>query len=94
LAVQARIYQLFRLGTPEALLQAEALHAEVLPLIVFMIRSIDQALCYGKRLYARQIGIEVVHDRQPAQTPTPFGLAEMERLLARLKRTEAMLQSS
>jgi len=94
LAVQARIYELFRLGTPEALQRAEELHAEVLPLIVFMIRSIPQALCYGKRLYARQIGIEVVHDRQPAQTPTPFGLAEMERLLLRLKRTEAKLHAS
>ena len=49
LAVQARIYELFRLGTPESIEEAEQLHAEILPLIVFMIRSIEQALCYGKR---------------------------------------------
>jgi 4-hydroxy-tetrahydrodipicolinate synthase len=93
LAVQARIYELFRLGRPEAIEKAERLHAEILPLIVFMIRSIEQALCYGKRFYASQIGVEVVHERQPAQLPTPFGLEEMQRLLTRLKRTERNLQS-
>jgi 2-keto-3-deoxy-L-arabinonate dehydratase len=93
LAVQARIYELFRLATPEAMEKAERLHAEILPLIVFMIRSIEQALCYGKRFYASQIGVEVVHERQPAQLPTPFGLEEMRRLLTRLKQTERNLQS-
>lgn len=83
LAVQVRIYDLFRAGTAEALAEAERLHGEVLPLIVFMIRSIGQALCYGKRFYARQIGVEVVHDRPPFQAPTGFGLAEAERLFQR-----------
>ncbi len=90
LAVQVRIYELFRTGTPEALAQAERLHAEILPLIVFMIRSIGQALCYGKRFTARQIGVEVVHERQPSQAPTAFGLAESDRLY---QRYQATLQS-
>ena len=89
LAVQVRIYELFRRGSPEALAEAERLHAEVLPLIVFMIRSISQALCYGKRFYARQLGIDVVHEREPGQAPTPFGLAEMDRLFARYQETRA-----
>jgi len=93
LAVQARIYALFRQGTPESMEKAEQLHAEILPLIVFMIRSIEQALCYGKRLFARQIGVEVVHERQPSQSSTLFGLQEMERLLTRLKQTEESLHS-
>jgi 4-hydroxy-tetrahydrodipicolinate synthase len=83
LAVQVRIHALFRQGTEAALAEAERLHAEVLPLIVFMIRSIGQALCYGKRFHARQIGVEVVHERPPFQAPTPFGLAETERLFHR-----------
>lgn len=91
LAVQARIYELFRQGTTVSLAEAERLHREVLPLIVFMIRSIGQALCYGKRFYARQIGVEVVHERQPSQAPTAFGLAEMDRLYGRyLKTCEAL----
>ncbi|MEQ1614833.1 MAG: dihydrodipicolinate synthase family protein [Hyphomicrobiaceae bacterium] len=83
LAVQVRIYELFRQGTPAALAEAERLHIEVLPLIVFMIRSVQQALCYGKRFYARQIGVEIAHERPPVQAPTAFGLAEMDRLYAR-----------
>ena len=89
LALQVRIYELFRQGTPEALAEAERLHIEVLPLIVFMIRSIAQALCYGKRFYARQIGDEIAHERPPVQAPTPFGLAEMDRLYARYMATMA-----
>lgn len=80
LAVQVRIHELFREGTEASLAEAERLHAAVLPLIVFMIRSIGQALCYGKRFYARQIGVEIVHERPPFQAPTLFGLAETERL--------------
>lgn len=92
LAVQVRIYDLFRRGTPEALAEAERLHAEVLPLIVFMIRSIAQALCYGKRFYARQIGVEIAHERAPALAPTAFGLAEMDRLYQRYGATRAALR--
>ena len=83
LAAQVRIYELFRRGTADAVADAESIHRDILPLIVFMIRSIGQALCYGKRFYGRQIGIEVAYDREPAQAPTAFGLAEAERLYAR-----------
>lgn len=83
LAVQVRIYDLFREGSAASLAEAERLHGEVLPLIVFMIRSIGQALCYGKRFHARQIGVAVVHERPPFQAPTGFGMAESERLFER-----------
>lgn len=83
LAVQARLYALFRQGDAASRAEAERLHEALLPIIVFMIRTIPQALCYGKRFLARQIGIEIAHERQPAQAPSAFGLAEMERLLAR-----------
>ena len=41
--------------------------------------SIDHLLCYGKRLAARRLGLAEVHDRVPAQQPTPFGLGLLER---------------
>jgi 2-keto-3-deoxy-L-arabinonate dehydratase len=88
LAVQVRIYELFRDGTEAALAEAERLHREVLPLIVFMIRSIDQALCYGKRFYGRTIGVAVEHERQPGQAPIAFGLEEMQLLFERLRALE------
>ena len=34
--------------------------------------------------FARRLGLGEVHDRAPAQRPTPFGLAAMERFLAAL----------
>ncbi len=91
LAPQVRIYELFRESTPESLAEAERLHRELLPLIVFMIRSFPALLCYGKRFMARRIGVEQVFDRAPAIRPTPFGLAEMDRLFEALRATEASM---
>lgn len=93
-AVQARIYELFRSGTPEALDEAERLHKELLPLIIFMIRSIPALLCYGKRLMAKRLGLGEVIDRPPALAPTAFGLAEMGRLLAALEVLERQVKAA
>ncbi|HEV2560202.1 MAG TPA: dihydrodipicolinate synthase family protein [Microvirga sp.] len=88
LPVQVRIYELFRQGTPAALAEAERLHKELLPLIIFMVRSIPSLLCYGKRFMARRLELSEVVERQPALAPTPFGLAEMDRLFERLAALE------
>ena len=74
------------LGSDDA---AEALYREVLPLLTFIMQSMDQFLCYGKRLIARRLGLGEVHDRAPAQAPTPFGLDCLERHAAPLIRTSA-----
>lgn len=63
---------------------AEASYRDVLPLLSFLMQSIDQILCYGKRLLARRIGLDSVHDRAPAQAPTAFGMDCLERHAARL----------
>ena len=76
---QARIFELMRRGRPEDEAEAERLYRDLLPLIVFVMQSIDQFLCYGKRLAARRLGLDGVHDRAPAQPPTPLGLAALER---------------
>ena len=71
---------LHRLLVDGKLDEAEALHARLLPLILFMTQSIPHLLCYGKRLFASRIGIEVVHARAPELAPTAFGLQEMQRM--------------
>ena len=81
LPVQVKIYELFRKDTPDSVAEAERLHKALLPLIVFMIRSIPALLCYGKRFMARRLGLDAIVDRAPAMAPSAFGLAEMERLL-------------
>jgi 4-hydroxy-tetrahydrodipicolinate synthase len=74
--VQVRIYELMKAGNED---EAERLYADILPLITFLMQSVDQFLCYGKRLTARRLGLGEVHDRAPFQRPTNLGLAIMER---------------
>ncbi len=64
--------------------EAEARYREVLPLLTFLMQSMDQILCYGKRLLAKRIGLDEVHDRAPAQAPNAYGLACLDRHAARL----------
>jgi 2-keto-3-deoxy-L-arabinonate dehydratase len=77
--VQARIFRLMRTGREEDMAEAERLYGKLVPLITFLMQSVDQFLCYGKRLTAKRIGVTEVHDRAPAQAPTVFGLTCLER---------------
>lgn len=88
LPLQVRIYELVREKTPAALAEAEAIHRELLPLIIFMTRNVAGLVHYGKRLFAAQIGIDPVHDLPGGIVPTAFGMAEMTRLLEGLRETE------
>jgi 2-keto-3-deoxy-L-arabinonate dehydratase len=72
--VQSKIFELMQTGRAADEAQAERLYAELAPLIMFLMQSVDQFLCYGKRLTAQRLGLGAVHDRKPAQAPTVFGL--------------------
>jgi dihydrodipicolinate synthase/N-acetylneuraminate lyase len=82
--VQVRIFEMMRTGQPADEAEAERLYRGILPLIVFLMQSIETFLCYGKRVTARRLGLTEVHDRPPAQPPAPFGLAAAERYAADL----------
>ena len=60
--------------------RAERLYRSILPLITFLMSSIENFLCYGKRLTARRLGFPEVHARMPSQQPTPFGMEMLARL--------------
>jgi 4-hydroxy-tetrahydrodipicolinate synthase len=77
--LQVRLFELMTSGRAEDEAAAERLYAELAPLITFLMQSVGQFLCYGKRLTARRIGLGEVHDRAPAQAPTDFGLACLAR---------------
>jgi 4-hydroxy-tetrahydrodipicolinate synthase len=77
--LQVRIYQLMKRGTPEAEKEAEKLYAEILPLVVFLMQSIDVLICYGKRLAARRLGLAEVYDRGPCLVPSAAGMSAMNR---------------
>ena len=82
--VQVEIYELMRKGDAASEARAEALYREILPLIAFMMSSIDTFVCYGKRIVARRLGIDRVFDRAPCQHPTPFGMQLAQRSSATL----------
>lgn len=71
-------------GDEHAVVQAEVLYRDALPLLTFLMQSVDQIVCYGKRLLAKRVGLGTIHDRAPAQDPTPFGLSCLERHATRL----------
>lgn len=70
--VQIRIYEAMQRGDEDA---AMVLYREALPLIVFVMQSIEASLTYGKRITATRLGLGDVYDRDPALRPTQFGLA-------------------
>ena len=76
----ARIWRLWRDGREAA---AEAAYAALLPEIVFTMRSLEHLIAYGKRIFAARVGL-AVHDRAPADRPSAFGLACVERYAAML----------
>jgi dihydrodipicolinate synthase/N-acetylneuraminate lyase len=77
--LQSRMFELMTSGDPADGETAERLYTALAPLIVFLMQSVNQFLCYGKRLTAERIGIDRVFDRAPAQAPTSFGLACLAR---------------
>lgn len=73
--VESRIYDLHSAGRTD---EADREFREILPLLHFLMHTIDHLLCYGKRLAARRIGLAEVHDRGPAQAPHPVGMAILD----------------
>lgn len=65
-----QIYERFRAGDLAA---ARETYGRILPTITFVMQSIENFICYGKRIFALRAGFEV-HDRAPALRPTAFGL--------------------
>lgn len=81
---QVRIYELMKTGRQEDIAEAERIHRELLPLIVFMMSSVENFIAYGKRLLAARLGLPNGAARQPSLPVTAFGLEAMERWAAHL----------
>jgi 4-hydroxy-tetrahydrodipicolinate synthase len=64
--------------------EAERLYRDILPLIVFVMQSLDTLMFYGKRVAARRLGLDEVHNKARALALTAFGLQTAERHAARL----------
>lgn len=75
-----RIARLWQAGDEDG---AEAAYRAALPAITFVMQSIEQLICHGKRLFGLRAGIEI-HDRAPALRPSAAALAVTTRLAASL----------
>ena len=82
--VMARVYDLMIGGDAVRTEEAERLHAGLLPLLTYVMASPEHMLCYGKRLFARRIGVSAVHPRHPCILPSAFGLDVVDRYSATL----------
>lgn len=81
---QAKIVRLMRTGRPEDLATAEQLYRDVLPLIVFLMQSLDNFLTYGKTLAAIRHGIAGTFPRGPSIPQTTFGRASLRQAASHL----------
>jgi 2-keto-3-deoxy-L-arabinonate dehydratase len=79
-----KIFELMKTGRAQDEQEAERVHRELLPLLVFLMQTVEHLCAYGKRLAARRLGLGEGHARAPAIAPTEFGLACMERYAAHL----------
>jgi 4-hydroxy-tetrahydrodipicolinate synthase len=82
--IQSKIFAAFAAGDLAA---ADRQWLELVPLLTFLMHSIDHLLCYGKRLSAARLGMADVFDRGPAQKPTEFGTDLVQRWAACLPKT-------
>lgn len=82
--VLARCWDLLASADANARTQGERLHADVLPLLTYVMASPEHMLCYGRRLFAARAAIADVHPRHPCVLPDAFGLELLAHLSAQL----------
>jgi len=82
--ILARCWNLLTTEDAVARLQGQRLHADVLPMLTYIMASPEHMLCYGRHLFASRASIAPVHPRHPCVLPDAFGLAMLEHLAADL----------
>lgn len=69
-----KIFDLWQAGEHQL---AEEMYQRVLPVIVFIMQSLEHLICYGKRIYGLRSGTPI-YDRAPALSPSAFGLESVD----------------
>jgi 4-hydroxy-tetrahydrodipicolinate synthase len=77
--VLARIFDLMAGGGEAGVKKAEALYQKVLPLLIFLMESMDTFLVYGKPVLGHRLGITEIQPRIPSTPASAFGLAMAKR---------------
>ena len=82
--VLARVFDHMAGGTEEGMKEAERLYAKVLPLLMFLMESMDTFLVYGKPVLGHRLGIAEIQPRIPSTPASAFGLETAKRYAAML----------
>jgi 2-keto-3-deoxy-L-arabinonate dehydratase len=80
------IYNCMSKGATEDIEKAEALYSKVLPLLEFLMQSMDTFLVYGKAVLGHRLRIDEVKPRIPHTPATIFGLKLAQRYAEQLGR--------
>jgi 4-hydroxy-tetrahydrodipicolinate synthase len=64
--------------------KAEELYRRILPALTFAMQGLAQFVLYGKLMAAHRLGLAPSHDRVPADTASPHGLAWAKRYATEL----------
>ncbi len=71
--VLVRVYKQIVGNDPTEVVEAERMHADVLPLQVFIMQSLDSLIVYGKQVLCQRLGLAETEPRIPCTPPTQFG---------------------
>jgi dihydrodipicolinate synthase/N-acetylneuraminate lyase len=77
--LQVKIFEQLVSGQSSAVAAADRQYAELLPLLVFLMHSIDDLVVYGKQVLRHRLGIGETVLRMPYTPPTAFGLETAQR---------------
>ena len=84
--ILVKIFDRMSQGSADGVAAADKLYAQLLPLLVFLMESMDNFLVYGKRVLGHRLGIEETEPRVPFTPATDFGLATARRYAEALGR--------
>ncbi len=72
-----KIYKYFKSKNID---MAEKEYRKIIPIIVFIMQSIQSLVCYGKRVCAYRMGVNNVYDREPFLKPTDYGIKKTKKI--------------
>jgi 4-hydroxy-tetrahydrodipicolinate synthase len=82
--VLVRLFNEMAAGTSAGEAEADRLYSQVLPLLEFLMESLDTFLVYGKQVLGHRLGIKEVDARAPFTAMTSFGAGVAQRYAAGL----------
>ena len=79
-----KFIKIYKLIQKNKIHSANKEYEKILPIIVFIMQSINTLVCYGKRICAYRMGVSKVYDRKPFLSPTDYGIKKSKEIARQL----------